>query len=740
MFIYQPNLDNLLKAIFQSTGVVYINKPEEIDQEFVQRLEAITAATIIKGYIFRDTDFKDFTKEDWANMYLQYECTYGAPSKDRVAQFYNQLAEYSREASTLDVLKLQATDANKVTIEPEIKLLDYIQGIFESKIPLRDTQLRMIYQTPIDILEACYHKSKFVIKESRNIVLTILFQEGGKDLVLFKNFDDIVRFVVSNYGYIRDTSTPVESTKLDKTILSKIDLRIPTAIKKVILGSINKIKINDKSVEDLKKYQQFWKRIFQQLAYTTEKRMSNRFPFAFEVKEKLYEKKCLHTDNTEIEHFRKEGDLGTAFSIELGNPGKMIRRLLSYLRYKNGSVYARKEMNKLPSSKPVKVKDDITDILNDTMFDSALYRTSPKLLLKMLELLNDEEIYKDRKTVKVYSDKVTVNYQTKLPGVNKVFAQIVIEKINKVLDVILKERNESLGKVFLDLDKAFIPVQFSGRLDSTDAISGGYYPSGSVIQLQNIIDEALKKDDTLSQDDIVLRIGLAWKGEKSTDLDLSTNLVNSKGVSNSLYFGNPTFKSKDDEVIGVSSGDITRCDEDRFSAELIDFKYEAIKKEDIKTLFNVFQTYSGAKAKDLEVYFFVEVITADKMVEARTQIYNYDLSNAVLAIRSRTITNFYAGVKIDLDTDTLTVISKDIESSLYDNICRMHKSDVLDMMSIKNIYINKLLARFIEPEQVVDSIEDADTVITTNQYLQQIDGKKVYNLATQAEDCQDLYM
>ena len=734
-FIYSPNLLELKKLAYQNTGIVYIDKPEEETEEFILELQSITSSTIISAYLFKEHGFKDFTSEDWKLMYAQYAYTYGYPTVEQVELFESTISKLTNCMPTI------ASD--KVTLEPEIKLNDYIKSIFESKIPLRDTQLKMLYATPIDIISKCDSEAKFTIKETKNIVLTVLFQNADDDVVLFKDFDSILRFVVSNYGYNRETKEPLSETKLDKTILSKTDLRLPTTIKKVMLGSINKVKLNDKAIEQLKKYQQFWKRIFQQLAYANESKMKKRFPNAFEVKEKLYDKKNLRTDNTEIEYFRKEGDLGTAFSIELGNPGQMLRRLLSYIRYPVGTKYA----NKGNTLECGSCKDDVTDLLNDTMFDFALQKTSPKLLLQMLQLLATKEIYAERTEVKVYSGKHRAKYSNKapLPAVNKQFAELVVQKINKVLSVMLKERNESLGKVYLDLSTAKLPIQFSGRLDTTDAMSGGYYPSGSEIDIEAIIHEKLKKDDTLTIDDIVLRAGLAWRGKKSTDLDLSTTII--YGETNNiatLYYGTPvicaSMESDDKHIIGVSSGDITRCGEKDFSAELIDFKYKDAKEVEISKLLNSFNCYSGSKANDLEVYFFVEVVTTKDTVEQGSKITNYNMENADISVRVNCKEALFCGFVFDLSKDKIIVINKDIQYTQYSNIKSKSSSEINEIIGLNNIYLNDVLHSFIEPEQIVTEMSEADTIITTNQYLQQVDGKKVYNLATKAEECQELYM
>lgn len=733
MFNYRPNLLKLKQLAYQNTGIVYIDKPEEENEAFINELQKITSSTIISAYLFREHGFKDFTAEDWKLMYAQYEYTYGYPTAEQIELFESTLSSFKKHL-------IPEASSNKVTIEPEDKLTDYIISIFESKIPLRDTQLSMIYSTPIEILKEAYDKAKFVVKETNNIILTILFQELPKedDWNPFRDFDSVLRFIVSNYSYNRQTKEPTTATKLDKTILSKVDMRIPTAIKKVLLGSIDKIKVNDKSTEQLKKYQEFWKRIFQQLAYTSEARMSKRFKFAFEVKEKLYQKKNLHTDNSEIEYFRKIGDLGTAFSIELGNPGQMVRRLLSYLRYPIGTKYANKGNTLTPGS----CKDDVTDLLNDTMFDSALYRTSPKLLLKMLEILKSKEIYTSRTEVKVYSDKHKAQYSSTapLPPVNKTFADLVVQKINHVLSTILKERNESLGKVYLDLDKARLPIQFSGRLDVTDAMSGGYYPQGSVIDIQNLINEKLK-DETLTIDDIVIRAGLAWKGERSTDLDLNTTIIDeTTGRLATLYYGSPVMKTTDGEIIGISSGDVLHCNAEVFSAELVDFKYKLAKDSGIGKLFSSFNSYSGSVSKQLEAYFFVEIVTTNNIVERGIKITNYDMSNAIVAIKVNSNENLYGGFVFDLIDNKLIVINKNIKSSQFTNICEKSDKSIDEIIGLNNIYLNDVLASFIEPEQFVTDMSEADTIITTNQYFQQEDGKKVYNLATKAEECQSLYM
>lgn len=723
-FIYSPSLLKLKQIVFKNSGIVYIDKPEEPTKEFIKELQEITSTGIISAFLFRDHRFEEYTADEWKLMYMQYAYTYGFATQFESAVLFEAIKDKGIDSSAI------SKSSDNVTIEPECNIQKLINQICESNIPLRENQLNVIYATPIEYLLEAFNSAKFVIKETKNIILTILFKNGSEDLQIFRDFDSIVRFIAANYAYDRKTKEPLSDTKLDKTILSNVDMKIPTSIKKSLLNSINKIKVNDKSVAQLKQYQQFWKRIFQQLAYAPEAKMTKRFPFAFEVKEKLYGK-TLHTDNTEIEAFRKAGDLGTAFSIELGNPGQMLRRLLSYLRYPNGTVYASDT-----SDKKTKCLDDVKEVIEDSIFDSAIYRASPKLLLKMLELLKQEWIYQPCTLRKVNGGRTRHYSKSELPAVNKEFAKTVVEKINKVLAVIKKEDNEKLGKVYLDLDKAKLPVQFSGRLDTTDAMSGAYYPSGSQIDLTNIIDNLLKKDETKTINDVVLRSGIAWRGE-STDLDLSTNVyTNSNNKAYDLFYGNNKM-TINNEIIGISSGDVTHCNKEQFSAELIDFKFQSAKDAGLIRLVNTLNTFSGKNGRELEAYFFIEVLTDFNSSLSGNRLTNYDMQNAVVAVKVNCDQNYYCGFEFNLETMTLNVINKDVPSSMYRNVSSFPQSP-LDKNNF--IYINDILNMMIEPEQLVAEISDADTVITTNQFLQQIDGKKVYNLATKSEEAQELYM
>ena len=737
MMTYKPNLLELKKLVFGATGVVYLDSLA-VNQYFLEELESITKSKIIDGYLFRAPSMKDYKEEDWELMYAQYTCTYGYPTEEQLNLFYNTLVESNIDAEVMSLHKKDAeTSSPKVTIEPESKLQSYINSICGSLIPLRHNQLEMLYATPIEMLVAAFDQSKFVIKETKNIVLTIIFQNGSKELSLFKNLDDIVRFVVANYGYDRNRQTPVESTKLDKTILSRIDLKIPTSIKKVLLNQINNIKINDIQKAQLKKYQQFWKRIFQQLAYTSEKRMTNRFPNAFATKEILYGK-TIHTDNSDIEYFRRNGDLATAMSIELGNPGQLCRKLLSYIRYRTNMKYASN------SILPTVCVDDVKEIISDTMFDSALFRASPKLLIKIIELLRTPDMLEDQKHRKV-NGKVRSYNSSPLPKVDDELALIVIEKIEKVLKALKQEDNKSLGKVYLDLSTAKLPVQFSGRLDTTSSISGAYYPSGSELNLKAMIDEKCKKNG-ITTDKIIIRTGLAWRGPNSTDLDLSSQFVLANDTSKQVYY--PYHANKlviDDETVSISTGDITWCKIETFSAELIDTSYALVKKHGIKNMISMFNTYSGSKASQLEAYFFLEIINSDdfldkEVVKKRTNTVNYNLSNSTFAVRANNDTGLFLGLSINFETDKVTILCKNGESNFAQNINSASIQKAISSVKQTCVYVDEILNLTIEPEQFVTEISDADTVITSNQFLKEIEGKTVMNLSTSAEECQKLYM
>lgn len=742
------NLLKLQQLIYGATGKLFIKSISyaEIMKEVIE----IKSASTVDGFILNDSfvsnkELSAYTIDDWRLIYAQYQCTYGYPSEEDLELVNDHIINSSFQNKytfvPIDPSYSSNTDTivhifNPESTEPNA-LVKYLAEVMSFKAVLRANQIEMLEVAPEEFLTKAFEIANFTINETRMMIVNMLVELNyqGK---LFSSPDDIVRFIYANYAVVRADKSKPTDTKLNKTLLSKIDFDIPTSMRKKILNTLNQF-THFSVAPQFKKYLQFWKRVFKQCSYTSEAKMTKRFPFAFNIKEKLY-KSTIKTENTDIEYFRSIGDLGTAFSIELNNPGQMLRRISSYVRYPIGAKYARKraenKANEYAQSFTV-VKSDITEIIEDQMFDETLLMCNPKLLFQVLALLKNKTLHKAMSVKKCNGKQV--NYLSQpLPGFDKRLTDIVVDKIKIALSAILQRRNSVIGKVYIDKSVANFPLQFSGRLDTATSMSGAYYPSGSKISLEDIIANAKNPVE-----EPIVRFGIAWKGE-SCDIDLSTSFLGNRS-SKQCYFGMPEF-NYDGELVAVSSGDVTSCRRDIFSVEFIDLDYAKFKEinnrlKAFDTIYNSINCYSkNIKFSELDCYFFLQVIDKSKRVEKGNRNVSIKLDECDFAVKLNDASRLCTGLMIDVDTDMITVINKSVDIDSYQSIVHFQDRciEAIESKVGTQIFFNEALELAIDPEQIVDKVADANTVITGNQYHAFTDNIKSLNIATNAEQLEDL--
>lgn len=744
----ERNLLKLQQLIYGATGKLFIKSISY--SEIMKEIIEIRSASIVDGFILNNSfvsnkELSAYTIDDWRLIYAQYQCTYGSPSEEDLELVNDHIINSSFQNKDTFVPKDESCSSktdrivhifNHEDTEPNA-LVKYLAEVMSSKAVLRANQIEMLQVTPEEFITKAFEIANFTINETRMMIVNMLVELNyqGK---LFSSPDDIVRFIYANYATIRSDKSKPTDTKLNKTLLSKVDFDIPTSMRKKILNTLNQF-THFSVAPQFKKYLQFWKRVFKQCAYTSESKMTKRFPFAFDIKEKLY-KSTIKTENTDIEYFRSIGDLGTAFSIELNNPGQMLRKISSYVRYPIGAKYARKRAsikNEYGTTFTV-VKSDITEIIEDQMFDETLLMCNPKLLFQVLALLRNKTLHKAMSTKKCNGKQVSYLSQP-LPGFDKRLTDIVIDKIKIALSAILQRRNSVLGKVYIDKSVANFPLQLSGRLDTATSMSGAYYPSGSKISLGDIIANAKNPVE-----EPIVRFGIAWKGE-SCDIDLSTSFIGDKNQFQ-CYFNNPQF-NYDGELVAVSSGDVTSCRKDIFSVEFIDLDYARFKEinnrlKAVDTIYNSINCFSNIKFSEMDCYFFFQVIDKSKRVTPGNRNVTIKLDECDFAIKLNDASRLCTGVMIDVDTDMITVINQAVAINYYQSI--MHFQDkcieAIESRIGTQIFFNEVLELAIDPEQIVDTIVDASTVITGNQYdnFAFTDNTRLLNIATNAEQLEDL--
>jgi len=697
---------------------------------FKEELFSIFDSMKIDGFIFRDKfantiELTDYSDEDWIAMFAQYSITYNwenefnrffnKTSKEVIDNYFNKDLEYTSFNTNLKTfdISFNKEDLSKI-----------ILNILESKIVLREQEIKIIENVDINILKNVFEKAEIKIKEIEIYVYKRILNSDNINIKYFKDLDQIVRIVVELYS---DGSIKVPLTKNE---LKSLKVKIPTKIKKVLTKALNSQNNVDYAVEKMFKYYGFWKKIFYAIKWESDEKTLKKYPVFFELKRKLYENDRSNTFNGKIEKAKFNGDYNTAIRILATNPGFLMRNILEYIRYSKGTTIAKKVVlnkkdpnrynvytddelfsNKINIGKILKpnsddgkiksreivVKTDASEFFESEEFYSILLTVNLKLLWKTLSILDKKFLYENK--INRLVQKIYISYERELPGLDKKLAKIVKKKIKKAIKEIKKEENISLGKVFISDDLKNKNIEFSGRESTGLTLSGEYLTPGSKISFDSL--ESGK----------IIRLGIAWRGESSCDIDHSLNLLN-KGKS--VYYGTPIYK-ENKEIIISSSGDITSCDNELFSTELIDIDLDLAVKYDLGNMLSSIIQYSGKTLDNYEVFWFMNIIDKkDRVTDGRSIHIALDQMDYAIQLNKETKSSL--GFYINLKEKHIEVLN--LELNMNDNYSNavsnesVFKKVLEERDPLVNIY--DTLKTVIKKSQIVDKIEDADTVLLSS--------------------------
>ncbi len=699
----------LRRLIYGQSGIIIVDGKAK---RIIKQIELIKSSTTISGFIFRPhfantKDLTAYTEKDWIAMMAQYSLSYGWSERftnftglDAKGVLYQYFADVDTNPKFNSYQAVLISDAFQV--EPIAYYIKVMNDILSSKTVLRKQQIEILKLMPVEFIEKAYKQTKITIKETEILVIKKLLDAGSEEFS-FSDPDQIVRFVVNAFNI----EEPIEG-QLTKPILKNAKVKIPTRFKKKILRDIDHMGINgrEKIAKNMQKYSQFWKRLYKQLAYASITKMTVRFPDAFTVRRYLYAN-TLSKPNTKLETIKAGGNYQYALFLEMKNPGQMLRNLLQYMRYLKGDVIARKvktgtnaysvasHFEKKQTERTVEI--DALEAFRSLEFYEALLKTNTKLLWQVLTLVRDERLLEPR-SVKIMN-KTKVAYSTPVPGLNPKAIKIVKVKLKNAIKQIKREENSSLGSVYLDPSVKDYAVQFSGRSDTSISMSGEYMPSGTIKDLT----EVMKGKNKL------LRVGLAWRGTSSCDIDLSMNIDG----RNAVYYGRPEMSNQDGEIVISSSGDVTSNGNDIFSTELIDIDIDLLKKENIKWMFNSAIMYSGQTFDKYEAYWFMSVIDRKDRVVNRRQL-QIKLDEMDYATQITESNKGMMGLYFTFDKkQKVEVLNIPIKLSSGSNAERAEEAFQATMLDRpKTLTIGKALKMSINKVQFVDDIQFADLVIS----------------------------
>jgi len=736
----------------------------------------------VNGVLFRKSFAKkeelvDFKNKDFKAMFAQYSLTYGWSNDYETIYGVSaqKILDKYFSKSKNDLLVSLKTKTKEIIIGLDLNndIKTIVKDLLSSKSVLREEQLLVLSNIDTTILEKVYLKDlkgDITIKETEILLVKLLIQSGKEvNYKIFNDMDQIVRTIYSLYSYEKGTKNLyVEginlSTKMNKSILKEVYVNIPTKMKKVFTKAINDTNNIERSLENMYKYFDFWKTIFNALKWESIDKTMVKYPTFMELKERLYLNDRSNTLNSKVENAKYEGNYDKAIRELSTNPGSLLRNLMEYLRYSKGELkatkskevstqvytdyndrkienvinisnYFKKEEEKVGYKKKSptkrgeysqKITKDTSNFLKSEDFIEVLSKTNTKLLWQMIALLDDERNYETKTRRYINSTKKDVTYVRPLPGIKKGLTKIVEKQVLKAIKKIKKEENKQLGKVCIKEDISNYKVEFSGRESDSLSLSGEYLTPGSKISFNDIKGEGK-----------ILRLGIAWRGKSSCDIDHSLNIFNTtksqrtnsrnyynEENSETVYYGNPTYEVNKDVVI-TSSGDIVSNGDKLFSTELIDIDLDKAKKYGLGNMFSSATQFSGMTMDNYEVLWFMNIIDKKDRV-LNTRRIEIKLDQMDYAIQVTKSCKKMLGFYIDLQNEFLEVLN--IANNNEDNYSNAmtNEKEFLKLISERPnlLDMREALVNSIKKNQVVS--EEEAQIIICSKLPEVIDETKTY--------------
>jgi len=423
-------------------------------------------------------------------------------------------------------------------------------------------------------------------------------------------------------------------------------------------------------------HEMWWKRVFRHLKWTNDKKMRTRYPDAYKVLDKLYEKDRSWTFNSRLEEARKLGDYDGMLVIYEERPNLLLRNFLYFLRYPG--------------------KDWIMDTMGN-----FLRRTKPsiKTLWQIVEETEKPENHKPQ-SVRIVQG-VRKEYNPPLPALKKKTTKKAVKKILEYIREVKTEENKKLGKVWLDKELlSRFPIQYSGANSNDNQTSGKYYPEGYEIKLP---------------ERGIYRLGLAWKdiGNGSADIDLSSSVIFEDGSVEQLFYGRPELFNKGGELLGVSSGDKQTSTTNKYSVEFIDIDLKKMRKAGVKKIISSVWLYrantDGLRGNDCHIFF--KYLEKKKMRKIESNNIVIDMQDQDYAVKSNSEKQGAIGVVMDFEKDTLEFVMAEIDTDMV-NVYHGYNDlmKVLDGLPRRK-KVGDMVPVVINEEYLVDDPKLADTTI-----------------------------
>lgn len=741
----------------------------------------------VDSFMFRNSfantlELSDYTQEEWIAIFAQYTITYG--NKDFFESHFGNAESILENYFSKNIKENFSIKTNSKQI---VVSFDYYEdanallvNILESKIALREHQIKILESVELDMLKQARENSKIAIKDIEvSFLKRFINSDDILDHTLFRDLDVILRVVVNLYSFDKEEYrvnkrivpfTNELNEQLNSTMLKKLAIKLPTKMKKAITKALNDRFDVDNTVENMFKYYGFWKKILSACKFQSDEKNNEKYPNFVAIKTKLYENDRSNTINAKVESAKFRGDYLSAARELSNNPGMFLRNLLEYVRYENGDRKARKTKNSSKSNSNFSngninissilgadnknrtgvysnekfkenfsrtVKSDAFDFFKNGDFASMLSGSNgsvnTKLLWHALSQFDDEKIYTDRSERYINATKSYVHYEDAIPGIDKDRAEVVKSELLDSIKTIKKSENSKLGKVYIQEALKDFNIEFSGRASNGINLSGKRLTPGSKIDLKDLLGE-----------EKILRMGIAWRGNGSCDIDHSLNLFkHNGGTANQdfVYYGKPVLKKGNDVVIS-SSGDITFCESNLFSTELIDIDIDKAFEYDIGNMVSSAIQFSGKTFDNYEILWFFNIIDKkDRIIDGQQIKLSLDQMDYAIQINEKT--KAMLGFHIDLKNGFLEVLN----IAFNEHDFQLRSNAATNRASFEKILkhrppmlaLDRVLKDTISESQIVSCIEDADVAfVSSDKSVGEEIKAKIVNVSTNAEELQSI--
>lgn len=198
------------------------------------------------------------------------------------------------------------------------------------------------------------------------------------------------------------------------------------------------------------------------------------------------------------------------------------------------------------------------------------------------------------------------------------------------------------------------------------------------------------------------------------------NILNGKYENSIVDWRNPEL----DKVVN-SSGDITVCDKTKWSTELMDIDVNLLKSSGSTKFFTAVINYDFPRGDlaQVDTHIFFNIIDRKDRIISGRQIeialdemdYSYEINDAVGA---------QIGLLFDLETNEVEVLKIPLKNIAWSSTASSLRKEFLNLIKNRpemNFIYDKLI-NCINASQIVDSPEDADTVLDENVDLNVMQG------------------